>query len=78
MLLLFHLLGHNTFSLTNMFHEEVVLHINVTRPWSCPRLCIQTKSTIVVLKYCKLYDGGGCKVHIQLGPNLLEKLPQRY
>ena len=70
-------MDHNPFSLTNMLPEEVILHGNVIPPWILPRRCSQTKSAIVVLKYCIVHYGGGCKVYLQLGPNHLDKFPQR-
>ena len=31
----------------------------MTRPWSCPRWCSQSKGAIFVIKYCVVYCGGG-------------------
>ena len=59
MILVLHPLDHDPFTLTNMFPGEIILRGNVMCHWSCPRWCIQTQSTIFVLKYCVVYDGGG-------------------
>ena len=56
MLFGFHPLYQNPFSLTYMLSEEVIFNGSVTRPWSCPRLCRQSKGAMISLKYCGVND----------------------